>query len=76
MKKYKDAESLFDDVEGQEEKENMTVAGTSQNENVPAPIGENQRLVLTIWRKSYKYSGILTDSRSRTKKFWSLWKGL
>ena len=39
MKKYKDAESLFDNVEGQEEKENMTVAGTSQNENVPAPIG-------------------------------------
>lgn len=39
MKKYKDVESLFDNVEGQEEKENMTVAGTSQNENVPAPIG-------------------------------------
>lgn len=38
MKKYKDAENLFDNVEGQEEKENMTVAGTSQNENVPAPI--------------------------------------
>ena len=39
MNKYKDAENLFDNVEGQEEKENMTVAGTSQNENVPAPIG-------------------------------------
>ena len=39
MKRYKDAKNLFDNVEGQEEKENMTVAGTSQNENVPAPIG-------------------------------------
>lgn len=69
MNKYKDAENLFDNVEGQEEKENMTVAGTSQNENVPAPIGENRRLVLTIWRKSYRYNGILTDSRSRTLRF-------
>ena len=39
MKKYKDAESLFDNVEEQVEKENMTAAGTSQNGNVPTPIG-------------------------------------
>jgi hypothetical protein len=39
MKKYKDAESLFDNVEEQDEKENMTAAGTSQNGNVPTPIG-------------------------------------
>lgn len=39
MKKYKDAENLFDNVEEQGEKENMTGAGTSQNENVPAPVG-------------------------------------
>ena len=38
MKKYKDAENLFDNVEEQDEKENMTAAGTSQNENVPTPI--------------------------------------
>ena len=39
MKKYKDAESLFDNVEEQDEKENMTAAGTSQNGNVPTPVG-------------------------------------
>lgn len=48
MKKYKDAESLFDNVEGQEEKENMTVAGTSQMRTYQLLSGENQRLVLTI----------------------------
>ncbi len=39
MKNYNDAENLFDNVEEQDEKENMTAAGTSQNENVPTPIG-------------------------------------
>ena len=39
MKKYKDAESLFDNVEEQDEKEIMTAAGTSQNGNVPTPVG-------------------------------------
>ena len=39
MKKYKDAENLFDNVEEQEGKDNMTAAGTSQKENVPAPVG-------------------------------------
>lgn len=39
MKKYKDAENLFDNVEEQEGKDNMTAVGTSQKENVPDPVG-------------------------------------
>ena len=43
MKRYKDAENLFDNEE-QGAREMMAAAGTTQNENVPAPAGSESTL--------------------------------
>lgn len=76
MKKYKGAESLFDNVEGQEEKENMTVAGTSQNENVPAPIGGESTFSADYLEKILQIQRNFDRQQEQNEKFWSLWKGL
>ena len=76
MKRYNDVKNLFDNVEGQEEKENMTVAGTSQNENVPAPAGSESALSADYLEKILQIQRNFSSQQEQSEKIMRSLNGL
>ena len=67
MKRYKDAENLFDNEE-QVAKEMMAAAGTTQNENVPAPAGSESTLSADYLEKILQIQRNFSSQQEQSEK--------
>ena len=68
MKRYKDAKNLFDNEEEQVAKEMMAAAGTTQNENVPAPAGSESTLSADYLEKILQIQRNFSSQQEQSEK--------
>ena len=75
MKRYKDAENLFDNEE-QGAKEMMAAAGTTQNENVPVPAGSESTLSADYLEKILQIQRNFSSQQEQSEKLTRSLNGL
>lgn len=68
MKRYNDAKNLFDNEEEQVAKEMMAAAGTTQNENVPAPAGSESTLSADYLEKILQIQRNFSSQQEQSEK--------
>ena len=76
MKRYKDAKNLFDNEEEQVAKEMMAAAGTTQNENVPAPAGNESTLSADYLEKILQIQRNFSSQQEQSEKIMRSLNGL
>ena len=76
MKRYKDAKNLFDNEEEQVAKEMMAAAGTTQNENVPAPAGSESTLSADYLEKILQIQRNFSSQQEQSEKIMRSLNGL
>ena len=76
MKRYNDAKNLFDNEEEQVAKEMMAAAGTTQNENVPAPAGSESTLSADYLEKILQIQRNFSSQQEQSEKIMRSLNGL